>query len=227
MPPRPSSALLVFAAVAVALGGCAYGGGDIGNPFRRKVQWFSFVEGGDIAAACSPGSATRFRLVYNALWDQQVRVYEWGDESPDLKISAVRRGNVATITLDDPLRPWGTDVAAVPLDKAARDGLDAALDASGAFGPPAVGLELPSHSYYWTAASCRRGEYRFTAWAHPSGAYQAARFPAALAALDPGRDDIVPPGPVPVDPIREYDRRRGALGEFTLKVGSKGLSSGF
>lgn len=228
---RPSPALVLAAlaatAVAATLGGCAYEGGDIGNPFRRKVQWFSFVEGGDIAAACTPGSDERFRLVYNALWDQQVRVYEWDGRSPDLKISAVRRGNVATITLDDPLRPWGTEVATVPLDQPARDGLTAALDASGAFGPPAVGLELPSHSYYWTAASCHGGEYRFTAWSYPSAAFAAARFPAALAALDPGRDGVAAPGPVSVDPIREYDRKRGALGEFTLKVGGKGLSSGF
>ncbi|EME68286.1 hypothetical protein H261_19289 [Paramagnetospirillum caucaseum] len=221
MPPRSGPA--VIAAALALLAGCAYTGGDIGNPFYRKVQWFSFVEAGDIAAACVPGSPERFRLVYNALWDQQVRIYEWDSAARTLKASVRRSGNVARITLDDPLSPWRTDEADIPLDQAAYDGLAAALGEAGAFGPPAVGLELPSHSYYWTAASCRQGKYVFTAWAYPSDAYQAARFPAALAALDPARDGIIQPGPVPVDPFRNYDRQRGATGEFTLKVGPNGL----
>ncbi|ARJ66859.1 hypothetical protein WV31_14845 [Magnetospirillum sp. ME-1] len=223
----PRRLALSTLALAAALSGCAYTGGDVGNPLFRKVQWFSFVEGADIREACAPGSPERFRLVYNALWDQQVRFYEWESTAPNLKISAITRpGNVATIELTDPLSPWRADTASAPLDQAARDGLSAALDQSGAFGAPAVGLQLPSHSYYWTAASCRQGRYTFTAWAYPSAAYDAARFPAALAALDPGRDKIVPPGPVAFDPFRENDRKRGGLGEFTLKVGADGLDYG-
>jgi hypothetical protein len=214
-------------ALAAALSGCAYSGGDIGNPLYRKAQWFSFVEGSDIAASCAADSPERFRLVYNARWDQQVRFYEWDSSARTLKISSVRPGNVASIELDDPLSPWRTDMASVPLDQAALDGLAAALDRSGAFGPPAVGLQLPSHSYYWTAATCRQGRYAFTAWAYPSASFDAALFPAALAALDPGRDKIIPPGPIPVDPFREYDRNRGAVFEFTLKVGASGLDYGF
>ncbi len=216
----------VTVAALALLAGCAYTGDDIGNPFYRKVQWFSFVEGTDIAAACAAGSPERFRLVYNGLWEQQVRVYEWGSPDKALKISTLRSGNVAEIDLYDPLSPWRADVATAPLDQAAYGGLDAALAESGAFGPPAVGLELPSHSYYWTAATCRQGKYVFTAWAYPSAAFDAARFPAALAALDPGRDKIIPPGPVPVDPFREYNRKRGPLNEFNLKVGTNGLNRG-
>lgn len=217
----------IAAVAAVAfVSGCAYTGGDIGNPLYRKVQWYSFVEGGDIRAACAPGSPDRFRLVYNALWDQQVRFYEWGAAGDTLTVNAIRPGNVATIELNDPLSPWRADAVSVPLDQAARDGLDAALSGAGAFGPPAVGLQLPSHSYYWTAASCRQGKYAFTAWAYPSAAFDAARFPAALAALDPGRDKIIAPGPVPIDPTREYNRQRGLVAEFTLKVGTDGLDFG-
>lgn len=214
-------------ALAAALAGCAYTGGDVGNPFYRKVQWFSFVEGGDIRDACAPGSPDRFRLVYNALWDQQVRFYEWDSSAATLKVNAITRpGNIATIELSDPLSPWRANAASVPLDQAARNGLAAALEQSGAFGPPAVGLQLHSHSYYWTAASCRQGKYTFTAWSYPSAAYDAARFPAALAALDPGRDTIIPPAPVPVDPFREDERRRNGVIEFTLKVGTNGLDYG-
>ncbi len=210
-------------AAAFLLSGCAYTGNDMGNPLYRKLQWYSFVEGGDIAASCAPGTPERFRLVYNAIWEQQVRTYEWDSAARTLAVSVIRQGSVAAMDLTDPLSPWRADTASVLLDQASYDGLGAALEQSGAFGPPAVGLELPSHSYYWTAATCRQGAYGFTAWAYPSPAYEGARFPAALAALDPGRGQIVQPAPIPLDPIREYNRRHGAVREFTLKVGARGL----
>lgn len=214
----------VLLAATLAATGCAYEGGDIGNPFRRKVQWFSFVAGEDLAASCTVGSPDRVRLVYNALWEKQVRIYEWDSAGP-LRIRSLQRGgNLVYLSLEDPLAPWRTEDAEAPLDAAARERLTTALKDAGAFGPPAAGLELPSHSYYWTSASCREGKYVFTAWAHPSAAYEAARFPAELAALDPGRESIARPEPVPVDPFREYDRKRGAVTEFTLKVGAHGLS---
>ncbi|BAE49923.1 hypothetical protein [Paramagnetospirillum magneticum] len=218
-------ALPTFAATLALLAGCAYTGDDIGNPLYRKAQWFSFIEGSDIASACAAGSAERFRVVYNGLWGQQVRVYEWDGAAKALKISAIRNGNVATMDLWDPLSPWRADVASVALSQGAYDGLESALGQSGAFGPPAEGLQLPSHSYYWTAASCHQGRYVFTAWAYLSAAFDAASLPAALIAQDPGRDTITPPGPIPVDPFREYDRKRGATGEFTLKVGPSGLAA--
>lgn len=215
---------LLTASMGLALlAGCAYTGDDIGNPLYRKVQWYSFVEGSDIKAACAEATPDRFRLVYNALWDQQVRIYEWDSAAKSLKISVVGTKNLTDITLNDPLTPWRAKVATVPLEPAAQSGLTAALAESGAFGPPAVGLELPSHSYYWTAASCHGGQYVFTAWSYPSPAFEAARFPAALAALDPDRASIIPPGPVAIDVIREYDRNRGAAEEFTLRVGPAGL----
>jgi hypothetical protein len=220
MPPRFG---LPAIAAAFLLSGCAYTGSDMGNPLTRKLQWYSFVEGGDIAAACAPGGSERFRLVYNAIWEQQVRTYEWDSSARTLAVSVIRQGNVASMDLTDPLSPWRADTVSVPLDQSAYDGLGADLEQSGAFGTPAVGLELPSHSYYWTVAACRQGSYSFTAWAYPSKAYDGVRFPAALAALDPGRDGIVQPALIPLDPIREYDRRRGAAREFTLKVGARGL----
>jgi hypothetical protein len=220
MPPRFGLSAI---AAAVLLSGCAYTGNDIGNPLTRKFQWFSFVEGGDIAAGCAMGTPERFRLVYNAIWEQQVRFYEWDSTARTLTIGTIRPGNVASIELSDPLSPWRADSASVPLEPSAYDGLVAALEQSGAFGPPAEGLELPSHSYYWTAATCRRGAYSFTAWAYPSTAYDGARIPAALATLDPGREAIIQPGPIPLDPIREYDLTRGRVRDFTLKVGARGL----
>ncbi|MBI3443977.1 MAG: hypothetical protein HY055_01070 [Magnetospirillum sp.] len=221
---RPGIALLI--AALTSLGGCAYTGDDIGNPFYRKAQWFSFVGGDDIAGACAAGTPDRFRLVYNALWDQQVRIYEWDSAQRQLKTRVVGSGNVAEIRLDDPITPWRAEEIGTPLEPAAYDGLVQSLSDSGAFAVPDVGLELPSHSYYWTTASCRRGQFSFTAWRYPSAGFAAASFPARLAALDPRRESIITAGPIPLDPMREYNRNRGAVMEFTLKIGRNGLDYG-
>ena len=210
------------------MGGCTYSGDDIGNPFYRKVQWFSFLGGEDLASACAPGTPDRFRLIYNAIWDRQVRVYEWDSAGRDLKIRVLgTTGNVAEFKLNDPISPWRAEESKAHLDQAAYDGLIQSLTQSQAFGPPAVGLQLPSHSYYWTAAACHQGRFTFTAWAYPSPAFDAATFPARLAALDPGRETIAAAAPIPVDVIWEYNRNRGAALEFTLKVGAQGLDYGF
>jgi hypothetical protein len=205
----------------VAVGGCAYHGGDIGNPLTRKAQWLSFLGGDDIAAACGPAAPERVRLVYNALWDREARVYEWTGAGA-LAIRIVRPMDLGRFDLDDPLGPWRAEAVTVPLDAATRVRLNDAVAEAGGFGPPALGLELPSHSYYWASATCHAGHFTFTGWSYPSAAFADARFPALLAALDPGRATIPTPAAVPLDLDREATRRDGVSGEFTVKVGAAG-----
>lgn len=205
------------------LGGCAYTGGDIGDPIHRKFHWFSFVAGDDIAASCSPDLPDRVRLVYNAVWGEQIRIYEWDSVRRSLRVRVIGSGDVRDIRLTDPVAAWRASEVTVPLDAAAYDGLTAALAASGAFGPPAVGVEMPSRSYYWAAATCRQGRFTFTGWVYPSAVFDAARFPSALFALDPGRDGVRQARVVPLDVMAEYNRQRGASTDFTLKVGAGGM----
>ena len=207
----------------VVLGGCAYQGGDISDPIHRKFHWASFVAGDDIAASCSPDLPDRVRLVYNAVWGEQIRIYEWDSLRRSLRVRVIGDGDLRDVTLTDPLAGWRAGEVSVPLDAAAYDGLTAALAESGGFGPPAVGVDLPSLSYYWAAATCRQGRFTFTGWAYPSQAFEAARFPAALFALDPGRDGVHPAGPVALDVIKEFDRTRGTITDFTFKVGTDGM----
>lgn len=205
------------------LGGCAYTGGDIGDPIHRKFHWFSFVAGDDIAANCSAGLPDRVRLVYNAVWGEQIRIYEWDSVRRSLRVRVIGAGDLRDIRLGDPVSAWRASEASVALDAAAYDGLIAAVADSGGFGPPAVGVELPARSYHWAAATCYQGKFTFTGWAYPSAAFAAARFPAALFALDPGRDGVRPARPIPMDVMQEYDRRRGAVTDFTFKVGAAGM----
>src|SRR5713226_5686745 len=48
----------------------------IDQPLTRSLNWFTFVGADDIREACRPGGRNRIRLVYNALWEEQVRIYE-------------------------------------------------------------------------------------------------------------------------------------------------------
>lgn len=217
--PRISVALLGLS----LLGACSYNGGDVGDPLHRKFHWFSFVAGDDIAKSCDAASPDRYRLVYNAVWEQQIRIYEIDSARRVLRIRVSQPGNIATIRADDPLANWQAAETTVQLDDAAFAGLTATLAGDHAFGPAAVGLELPSHSYYWAAATCRQGQFTFTGWAYPSAAFDVAGFPAALATLDPGRQTIPKAGPVPLDPTWEYQRSRGAVTEFSLRVGAHGM----
>ena len=42
----------------------------------RSLNWFSYVASEDIRVGCQPGARSRMRLIYNALWEEQVRTYE-------------------------------------------------------------------------------------------------------------------------------------------------------
>src|SRR5471030_2730397 len=49
----------------------------IDQPLTRSLNWFAYVGGDDIREACRPGGRNRIRLIYNALWEEQVRTYEF------------------------------------------------------------------------------------------------------------------------------------------------------
>ena len=200
------------------LAGCAYTGGDIADPIHRKFHWRSFIQGEDIAASCAAGNPDRARLVYNAVWGEQVRVYEWDSVRKSLRVRVMGSGDLTDISLGDPLGAWRASETTVALDGGAYDRLDSALAADGAFDLSGASLDLPSQSYYWSAATCHQGKFALTGWLYPSAAFSAAGIPAALFALDPGRDNVRPAKEIPVDVIAENDRRRGAIRDFAITV---------
>ena len=68
------------------------------NPIGIKLQWFSFLDGDGFKDRCAEGDPDRYRLIYNARFDEQVRVYEvtqYGDEGI-LVARAVSPGFVLT-----------------------------------------------------------------------------------------------------------------------------------
>lgn len=174
-------------AVVALLSGCAYGG-DSGNPVTRSFSWFSYIGGDDLRATCKPGSAERYRLVYNGIYDDQIRgydliVHDQGDAT--LSVWVRGDGDVAQVTLDDLLKPWRGKNATLTLDAGQLSKLRQALQDSDAFGPAPRGLRLPSDDFYWIVSGCRGAHYSFNAFLHPSDKFSQATFPAVLLALDP------------------------------------------
>ena len=96
-------------AALTTLLGCAYDGG-IDNPVVRKVEWFSYLDGADIRTYCVENAPDRYRLVYNARYDEQLRSYELtADGAGGAAMTAramQKRGDLTEITLNDVLAPW-------------------------------------------------------------------------------------------------------------------------
>ena len=117
----------------------------------------------------------------------------------------------------DPTRPWRGEGTTVELSPDERRGLITALEDSGAFGPPNVGLELPSRSFYWTVAACHQGQYSFNGWRWPSPGFQALSFDDVLIRYDRTGQPVALPREVP-----DRYRDNNFHGDFNLRIGERG-----
>jgi hypothetical protein len=164
---------------------------NVDMPIVRSVNWFGFVGGDDIRASCVSGGRDRLRLVYNALWEEQVRTYEiylQPDGTAGLNVGVLAdQGSVSAVTIaagEDALNPWRMRRGQRLLDAAETRELMRLLQASSAFGPPRDGLRLPDNDFWWTVASCRGGVWGFQAYHYPTDGFANVRFSEKLFALD-------------------------------------------
>ena len=109
---------MVTATVGVALiaaGGASAQRADrnVEQPIARSFNWFAYVGAKDIREACKPGGRNRIRLIYNALYDEQVRTYEiflQPDGIAGMNIGVLAdQGNVSNLVIGnaaDVLSPW-------------------------------------------------------------------------------------------------------------------------
>jgi len=215
----------------LALAGCS---GQVvpGDPVSRRIGWFGMMGGDDIRAACAPAGPARYRFVYNAIYGEQVRVYDLvlGGNGAGVLDTTVLAGGISLGA--STLRDLG-DLAAGTRDRRVlttddATALRAAIDASGVTARPPVGLQLRSDSFYWTVASCVDGQFRFTGYEHPSPRFAALRFPAALFGLDGTGVSVNPPRPLDLAPFestsrhdRGPDRRSGS--RFLVEIGRDGM----
>ncbi|MFI5031319.1 MAG: hypothetical protein ACHQPH_11530 [Reyranellales bacterium] len=213
-------------------------GGNVEQPVVRSLNWFSYVAADDIRAACRPGGRSRIRLVYNALWEEQVRTYEillQPDGSAALHVGVLTdqgpATNVSSIFVSefgDLTGPWRMHKAQRLLSPADTGQLMGLLQASTAFGPPRDGLRLPDNDFWWTVASCRDGVWGFQAYHYPTDRFANVRFSAKLFALDNvgitvNRPRNLEPAELRRDPNMLRPGRGDRADRWMLVVGKDGL----
>ncbi len=222
----------LFALAVSMVAGCAYREGGIGSPVTRKFQYFSYLGGDDIERDCTAGSPARYRLVYNAVWDEQVRAYDLrrGVAGGGAVLETHVFGGVGNLAAGfsplDPTGPWRGASAQRNLDESAYLSLIRAVEDSG-FGAPAPrGLTLPSWGFYWAVSACAGGRYHFNAWRYPSERFNRIRFDSLLFAADGTGVPVNRPRPLNEAAHQlpsNADRNDPTVSHFEVKVGEDGL----
>ena len=196
----------------------------VDSPLTRSFYWFRYVAGADIRERCAAGGLNHIRLVYNAIWNQQVRAYDValsGNGASMVARVLADIGDVSRVEVRDwggLLDPWRGKRAETRLPAAAAARLVTALEQSGGFGPPRDGLELYSNDYWWTVASCRNGRWGFAAYHYPTDKFARVRFADVLFAADSTAVPVARPRELP-PAIFRGDRTR----QWRLAVGRDGL----
>jgi len=210
---------------------------NVEKPIVRSFHWFDFVAADDIRAACVRGGRNRLRLIYNALWEEQVRAYDiflQPDGTAGMNIGVLEgQGNVTTgitnMLISNPsdiFVPWSMKGGQRLLSADETRELIGLLEQSHAFGPPRDGMRLPDNDFWWTVASCRNGVWGFQAYHYPTDGFANVKFSARLFSWDRV--------PVPVNPPRKLEpaelRRdmnapihRARADRWMLVVGKDGL----
>ncbi len=197
----------------------------VDNPLTRSFYWFRYVGGTDIRERCASGGLNHIRLVYNAIWNTQVRTYDialQGTSGAHMVVRVLANlGDVSHVEIGDLgglLAPWRGKRAEAQLSAADVSRLISALEASGGFGPPPAGLELYSNDYWWTVASCRQGRWGFAAYHYPTDKFARVRFAEFLFAADKSGVPVAQPRDLP-PAIFRGDRTR----HWRLAIGREGL----
>ena len=220
-------ALILLLAV-IGLAACRSEGGIPGNPIGIKLQWFSFLDGDGFKDRCEP-STDRYRLIYNARFDEQVRVYDvtrYGEDGI-LVARAVSPGFALTQMQD--FLDFGWHESRARLSAAEFTEFRRRLQQSGFFAPTPVGLELYSPDFYWVGMSCEDGAFHYTAFARPSPEFDALTFPEFLFAHDETDIKVNPPREIPAS--ERFRATGGGLGPtedrdpaFRMVVDEDGVS---
>jgi hypothetical protein len=207
---------------------------NVDTPVVRSLNWFGYVGGDDIRAACTPGGRNHIRLVYNALWEEQVRTYEiflQPDGTAGLNFGVLAdQGDVSNLLVGsggDVLNPWRMRQGQRLLNAGETRQLMGLLQASAAFGPPRDGLRLPDNDFWWTVASCRNGVWGFQAYHYPTDGFANVKFAEQLFAWDNVKVPVNRPRKLePAEFRRDFDSKsaqRGQGDRWMLVVGKDGL----
>lgn len=215
LPFRLASPSLRRACAAVLVGGLLLAGctyqGDLSTPGAQKLTWFSYLNGDDIRQACSAGAPDRYRLVYNGVYEEQLRSYELRIDPGGGGYYIARAQGAASlteVTLDDPLAPWRWRTSETALTPAQTEAFRAELRDSGFYAAPPVGKRFYSGFFYWWVVACEDGKMHYNAWEYGSPGFAELSFPEWLYGLDETGLAVNPPREIDLDK-RLRDRTSG------------------
>lgn len=228
---RPLALLLFLAA------GCTTGGAER-DPIARTLTWYSYLNGDDLRAACAAGATDRYRLVYNAIWTEQVRTYEvvaeralpgtQGDgkaPAAELTARAFTPAPIFNVYLDAISGRQPVVESRVRMTPEAFLRFRRHVSESGFYKPPPVGIWLRSDRFYWLAAGCTDGEFHFNAWPVTDADFGDLHFVSDLFFHDQTGREVAKPRVMP----RESFNQTGGVHRkpkiaFRVQVGENGLA---
>ncbi len=186
-----------LAVAAMMLAGCQVSGPP-GDPLSRQFQWFRYIDGEDIRQSCTAGAPARYRLVFNADWQRQVRSYDVepatdGGGMLDIRVFGPGLLN-NSLDLRDIRGSVGGERAMVRLSADDVTRLDRALVASGLESAPPVGRRIWSDTFYWVVTACRDGRFWFNVFDEDQPGFAGLAFPPVLFALDRSGVPVQGPG---------------------------------
>ncbi len=224
---------VAIALLGVAAAGCAYQG-PAATVVDQRLTWFSYIAGEDLRPLCreadgETAAPDRYRLIYNADFDEQARGYDIipGRAGDALLRQTVDRGVSLLQGIFLPGRPLSPVNRLDPVSAADVADLEDRLAASGAFDPPPVGLRLNSQNFYWLVMGCRAGRFFLTGYDYPSPRFEAIRFVDWIAAQD--RTGVALPRPdsrlaiQPTTRCPNLSRDEGRRPCFDVQIGEDDL----
>lgn len=219
---QPLIQIVALAAVTV-VSACSTAG-SIDNPVSRKLTWFSYLNGDDVRAACRAGAGDRLRLVYNADWEEQVRVYNLSAEggAPILEeqiLTPLTFGGGGGRTLMDAISGEKHSTA---IGTTGAGEIWQAVLRSGALEPTPKGTDLLSDHHYWVAVGCYQGAVFFNAWQYPKPHWDRVLFVDAVRRHEASRMPWPKISPNHFDHRTESDRFQ-RYPVFRMTVGEHGF----
>ncbi|HYG88670.1 MAG TPA: hypothetical protein VD978_20685 [Azospirillum sp.] len=199
---KASTGLGLTLAAALLAMGCA-SSGPTENPATRTLSWISYLSGDDLRSVCHKDGLERYRLVFNADYNQQVRTYDVVGDPNDggaiVHARVIAAADLSRVDAADPIASIRGQTAETRLTPQQFGAFVLALSETGAFEPQRDRLRLRSSGIYWLVNGCHGGRWFFSAYPYPASRFVDIRFIALLREID-GAGIPFPALPAPTAP---------------------------
>jgi len=218
-------AFLPLLGLAASLLGACADVSQVDTPLLGRLAWFAFLGGEDIHDQCRPGEPARYRFVYNAVFDEQVRSYDLtrtlDGASLDIRVPPA---GASPLRLNGFSNDFGPRARLTrPIDAETYRTIARQLEADGFGRPTPTDQAFPSWDFYWIVSACAEGQFHVYGWRNGTPDFAALKFPALLFAQD---RTGAPVNPVRSNTYADYQTRiRQDMPDlnFNVRLGPQGI----